>query len=95
MITITSISEIQDAEKALFFLTKAGCSNCSQTKALVERFEAENADVSVFTYEAKSATDEIANYFPPVKMFPGCFTLKKGKVVSATNSIPPYESFAF
>jgi len=94
MIPTTTMSSVRNADKALFFMTKKGCSNCEKVKPMVEKFEAENPDVLVFTHEAESPNDEMLKEFPPIKMFPGVFCLKAGKLVSLTNAIPPYESFS-
>lgn len=94
MIPTINMSSVRNADKALFFMTKKGCSNCEKVKPMVEQFEKENPDVLVFTHEAESPNDEMLKEFPPIKMFPGIFCLKAGKLVSVTNAIPPYDSFA-
>lgn len=94
MIPTTIITSVKNADKALFFMTKKGCSNCEKVKPMIEKFEAENPDVLVFTHEAESPNDEMLKEFPPIKMFPWVFCLKSGKLVSVTNAIPPYESFS-
>lgn len=94
MIPTTTITSVKNADKALFFMTKKGCSNCEKVKPMIEKFETENPDVLVFTHEAESPNDEMLKEFPPIKMFPWIFCLKSGKLVSVTNAIPPYDSFA-
>lgn len=94
MITTSTITSVKNADKALFFMTKKGCSNCEKVKPMVEKFEKENPDVLVFTHEAESPNDEMLKEFPAIKMFPWIFCLKSGKLVSYTNAIPPYESFS-
>lgn len=93
MIQTTNMSSVRNADKALFFMTKKGCSNCEMVKPMIEKFEKENPDVLVFTREAESPNDEMLKEFPAIKMFPWIFWLKSGKLISATNAIPPYQFF--
>lgn len=94
MITISNLDSVRNADKSLFFMTKAGCSNCKQVKPMIEKFEAENPDILVFTHEATAQDDPILVQFPQIRVFPGVFCLKSGKVVSQTNAIPNPESFS-
>lgn len=94
MITTSDLTSVKNADKALFFMTKQGCPNCTQVKPMIEKFEAENPDVLVFTHEATSKDDEVLAQFPQIQMFPGVFCMKAGKIVSMTNAIPSPDSFA-
>lgn len=93
MIVANDLTSVKNADKALFFMTKQGCSNCAQVKPMIEKFETENPDVLVFTHEATDKDDPILKEFPPIRMFPGVFCLKGGKVVSQTNAIPDPATF--
>lgn len=93
MIVANDLTSVKNADKALFFMTKQGCSNCAQVKPMIEKFETENPDVLVFTHEATDKDDPILKEFPPIRMFPGVFCLKGGKVVSQTNAIPEPATF--
>lgn len=93
MITTSNTTSAKNADKALFFITKQGCPNCTQVKPIVEKYEQEHSDVLVFTHEATWPSDPLLKEFPQIRVFPGVFCMKSGKVVSATNGIPANDSF--
>lgn len=92
---ITSSSIDSSIEKAIFIITKKGCGNCEKTKPLLEKFEKEHEDTKVFIHEMENKDDEFARQFPEIRVFPGVFCLRKGKVISATNWTPHIDSFTY